>query len=243
MPGWEWQLPGGGQRTPAELLVHHRLLSWDIRPGEAVIVIGGYSGAECEFLLARYPHCQMYTFEPQRPFYEALKARFADRPNVHVYPFGLGDRDGTFPMIRAGNNMASFIAGEYAQHGHAEPDSAGELREWQSAMAELGIEALALLHCNIEQYEYVLLPYLLQCGWIQNIEQVVVQFHPFPHIDRHPDAKPREVWSPLLQATHPLAWDGPFGGWAAWAKPGRAVPDTRALLAADGIYVGEADNG
>lgn len=231
---FEWYLPNGQRRQPWELLTHERLLSWDIRPRENVIVIGGYSGDECQFILDRYPDIELWTFEPQLPFYTALATRFAYRPNVHVFPYGLGNRSGTFDMTRAGVDRASFLTGDYAQLAPEEPDSVGELREWCGVMQELGIESLALLHSNIEQYEYILFPHLIRTGWIANIGQAVVQIHGFPNIEMHPDAQPLAQWAGDLERTHPRLWES-AGSWIAWTQPDRHVRDVLAEMRAEGL--------
>jgi FkbM family methyltransferase len=232
---FDWTLPNGGRRQPWELLIHERLLAWDLAPRETVIVIGGYSGAECQMILDRYPDVDLYTFEPQLPFYNALLNRFARVPNVHVYPYGLGDRSGTFDMTRAGTDRASLMVGEYAQLGESPPDSHGELREWGSVMASLGIAEIGLLHSNIEQYEYVLFPHLYRAGWLPRIAQVVVQVHPFPNIETHPDALPFEAWAAQIEETHTRRWESGHGAWYAWALPDRRLRDVLADMQEAGI--------
>jgi FkbM family methyltransferase len=217
-------------RTDEQVVVNNQLIaSWDIRPGDAVIVMGGYDGFTCQMVTDRYPDCFVYTFEPQPHFYNRLVERFADNPRVHPYPYGLGIKDGRFPMIQHGNDRASFLTGEYAQLGEQQATDEGELREFTAAMDELGIDELAWLHLNCEQYEYLLLPHLITTGWIRRIGQLVVQTHPFPHIEQHPDARTWDVICERLAPTHELIWNA-YGGWFAFSRPDRMVRDVAAEL-------------
>jgi FkbM family methyltransferase len=201
-------------RTPYEAEVNEKLLNWRIAPGDAVVVVGGYDGATCDFILERFPQTEVYTFEPQPSFYGPLAARFADEPNVHVFPFALGNRNGTFPMVRQGGMFASFITGEHAQIEPAEPNGVGEMREWVEVMAELGIDRLAWFHSNIEGFEYVLMRHLIETGWIGRIGQMVVATHGMPV--QHPDAWTWEQITEALQQTHHLMWRDM--GWFAFEE-------------------------
>ena len=199
------------RRTPYEVRLNELLLDWDISPGERAVVIGGYDGATCDYILERFPEVDLFTFEPQPAFYGPLAARFADEPNVHVFPFALGDRDGTFPMVRQGGMFSSFITDQYAQIEPARPNGVGQMREWGAVMSELGIDRLAWFHANIEAYEYVLLPHLIRTGWIERIGQMVIATHGMP--ERHPDAWSWDEICGGLAKTHQTMWNE-MGWWA-----------------------------
>lgn len=201
-------------RTPYEVMLNERLLDWKIAPGDAVVIIGGYDGATCDFILERYPDVRLFTFEPQPAYSAALRARYADEPNVHVSPFAVGDRTGSFPMVRQGGMFASFITGEYAQIEPVQPNGAGEMREWGEVMAEFGIDRLAWFHSNIEGYEYILLPHLIRSGWIERIGQMVVATHGTPR--QHPDAWSWDDICRVLARTHRPFWNEM--GWYAFER-------------------------
>lgn len=201
-------------RSPHEVELNERLLNWRIAPGDAVVIIGGYDGATIDYILERFPLAEVYSFEPQPQFYGPLAERYADEPNVHIFPFGLGAQGGTFPMVRQGGMFASFITGEHAQIEPAEPNGVGELHEWVSVMADLGIERLAWLHSNIEGYEYVLLRHLIETGWIEHIREMVIATHGMP-------TKRDDAWSwdeivDALAPTHRLMWED--NGWHAFEE-------------------------
>lgn len=203
---------GDTVRTPYESEVNEKLLDWRIAPGDKVVIIGGYDGATIDFILERFPEAVVWSFEPQPAFYAPLAARFADEPNVHIAPYALGDRTGTFPMVRQGGMFASFLTGEHAQIEPAEPNGVGAMREWRVVMAELGIDHLAWFHSNIEGYEYTLMRHLIETGWIEQIGQMVIATHGMPV--QHPDAWTWEHIVEALAETHRPMWEEM--GWHAF---------------------------
>ncbi len=203
-------------------LMHERLLTWDIRPGDAVIVIGGYQGATCEMILERYPECRLYTWEPQAGMFSILTATLAKQPNANAqaYPYALGVENGTFPMTLTGNDECSFVLG-FANRDLPPPDSQGEMREFGEVMDSLGIEEVAWLHLNIEGYEYLLLPHLIRTGWMEKIGQVVVATHSFPRDE--PRASSIEDIFKMMEQTHKLWWW--HRQFIAWSRPDREAVD------------------
>lgn len=199
------------------MLCHERLLTWDIRPNEPVVIIGGYQGDTCAFILDRYPEAEIYTFEPQLVMYAALQKRFAGVPNIHIYPYALGTDDGQFPMVRAGSYFCSFV-----NDGPERVDLWGEMREFGAAMAELGIDSLAWLHLNIERYEYILLPHLIRSGWIDRIGQLLVTLHPTP-LAGTLGAEPWEWITDQLSRSHHSYWSQ--RDFWAWSKAERTTVD------------------
>ena len=152
--------------------MHERLLTWDIREGDDVIVIGGYQGATCRMILDRYPDCNLHTWEPQKVMYEVLEERLKPWPNAHAYNYGIGLKNGDFPMIRTGSDFCSFSI----PPGRV-PDAVCRMREFGEEMDERGIKEIAWMHLNIESYERLLLPFLIRTGWMERIGQLVVATH------------------------------------------------------------------
>ena len=226
--------PDGHRRSPTELLLHHRLLAWDIRPGDAVLIIGGFFGTTVQYILDLYPEAVVYTADPQPECYEYLRRRFANDPRVHVLPYALGDCYGSFPMSRVGTDMASFMLDDV-------PEIMGEMQEFGAVMQSLGIERLAWLHMNIEGYEYVLLPHLLEIGWLPRIGQLAIAAHALPGDSR------AQSWGATrrrIEHTHLLMWTGgpQAHRWWAYSVSERTVRNTRAELAATGAAVPKTDD-
>lgn len=202
------------ERTPYEERVNELLLDWKLKAGDKIIVIGAHDGATCDYILERFPQVELHTFDPQLAFAADLTERYSDEPNVHVHPFALGDRNGSFPMVRLGGVWASFNTGVHAQIEPAEPTGKGDMCEWVSTLKALHIENLAWFHCNIEGYEYTLLPHIIKTGSIKQINQLVVMTHGAPVL--HPDASSWDVILTELYKTHKLMWNEM--GWYAFER-------------------------
>jgi hypothetical protein len=81
-------------------------------------------------------------------------------------------------------------------------------------MVELGLDQIALLHLNIEGYEYVLLPHLLRSGWLPRIDQMVISTHPLPFT-----MSGAEAWdaiTPRIETTHRPLWES--AGWYGYER-------------------------
>jgi len=195
--------------------LNERLLTWDIRKGDDVVVIGGYQGATCMAILERYPDCNLYTWEPQKVMYEVLRKRLEPWPDAHAYNYGLGIENGSFPMIKTGSDFCSFLLapGRVA-------DAVCEMREFGEEMDRLDIEEIAWLHLNIESYEYLLLPHLIRTGWMEKIGQLVIAMH--RRLDFDEEMPTLEDISLAIERTHRLWWQQ--RQFIAWSQPGRKMP-------------------
>lgn len=196
-------------RTPAQVRTNELLLTWRLAPGDPVVIAGGFNGIVSDLLLERYPAIEVYLFEPQIAMATALAERYADESNVHVAAYGLGAVDGRLPMAAAGSDAASFMVDPAAR-----ATAHGELREWTAVMADLDLDRIALLHLNIEGYEYLLLPHLLRTGWTARIDQMVVSTHPLPF--PIPGAEAWAEITPRIEATHRSLWES--AGWYGYER-------------------------
>ena len=196
-----------------------RLLTWDIRKGDNVIVIGGYQGTTCKLILERYPDCNLYTWEPQKAMYRVLKERIKPWPNAHAFNYGIGIENGDFPMIHTGNDRCSFLV---APGGT--PDTVCRIREFDEEMAERGIKEIAWMHFNIESYEYLLLPYLIRTGWMRKIGQLVVATHRVLVVDEEmPTMKDISL---AIEKTHTHWWsERQFIAWSQADRKMQEVPE------------------
>ena len=202
--------------------MHERLLAWDIRDGDAVIVIGGYQGATCKVILERYPWCQLHTWEPQEGMYGILVEALKPWPNAHAYNHGLGIENGSFPMTKTGSDFCSFAVdpGEAA-------DAVCEMREFGEEMDRLGIQEIAWLHLNIEGYEYFLMPYLVRTGWMEKIGQLVLATHGCSVVDER--TSPIGEIHKMMEWTHKSWWSQ--RQFIAWSRPDREMQEVPELSA------------
>lgn len=168
-----------------------KAIDWPMTTESVVVEIGGYVGRWALQIAERYqPH--LYVFEPQLWAYEVCRAALGAHATVLNY--GLGVRDESLPMGAWETDGCSFlkpIAG----------DGWGELREVCAAFAALGITHIDLMLMNIEGYEYILLPYMLDRSIFP--QRLMVQFHTFADED---GAKLARIHTQLEQLSYTIAW-------------------------------------
>ena len=87
-------------------------LDYSLAPDSTVFDVGGYEGEWAAAIAARY-HPIIHVFEPVGPIHQAISARFAGNPHIHVWPFGLAGADGTSTITLAGNRSS-------IHHGYGE---------------------------------------------------------------------------------------------------------------------------
>lgn len=158
-------------------LVHLFRLS----PGANIVVAGAYEGRAMELLATVYPeYGRLVGFEPQPGAREVALKRLARFPRVTIEPYGIAERDGTFPLADNGSIYASFVDLDpaHSRAGSARA-SVGELREVEEACRSLDLDRIDLLLLNVEGYEWLLLPHMLLAGMfaVGYVERLALQVH------------------------------------------------------------------
>jgi FkbM family methyltransferase len=127
-----------------------------------------------------------------------VRVKFKDNPRVHLFSFGVSDRDGT-EKINLHDNASSLFA-----VGTGSMDI--KMRDAAAVIRDLQIKKIDLLKLNIEGGEFKVLPRMIECGLISLCTDIQVQFHDF-----YPDAKRlRDDIRAELSKTHYLTYDYPF---------------------------------
>lgn len=176
---------------------------WDIdsfnwtmlTPDSLVLEVGAYQGRWAKEICRKY-NPRLYAFEPARWAYDICKAELADYPNAHVFNFGLGKVNDILPMGEYETDGCSFLKNSRVQGG------VGAIREIVRVFERLKIERVDLMLMNIEGYEYVLLPYMIETGLLDKVDTLMVQFHDFAA-----DIAAHERLIMSIEKTHKVLWD------------------------------------
>ena len=169
----------------------------------------GWYGAQVNWF-AEFYKCQIWAFEPQPEPFAALSR--IDYPKLSLYNFGLGERDGTFEMCKPGTDACSFITHD-SQTVVPGPYIYADMLDTARFMRERGVENVDLFLSNMEGYELILLPYLMQTGLISRFDILMVQFHlgwegglAYPQIREN------------MLKTHDLLWEYRTPAWVVWQR-------------------------
>ena len=176
-----------------------RAIDWPLTMSSVVVEVGGYTGRWALQIAERY-HPRLFVFEPQPWACNVCQTALGDMAMVLNY--GLGAESGMLAMGDWETDGASFV--KMAGQG------SGMLREIGAAFRELKITKVDLMLMNIEGYEFVLLPHMLDKGILP--KRLMVQFHPTGPLDpcltqlheRFAALRYRVVWTYGIMLT---AWE------------------------------------
>jgi len=182
-------------------------LDYPLGRDSVVLDVGGYRGDFAQQILERFG-CRVVLFEPVPQFFALCEQRFAGRPEVRCYNYGLGATAGRFAITDEadGSSLAKPAA---AAHQWV------EVRRFSDVIRDLGLERIDLLKLNIEGGEFDLLTHLLETGLIRRVRYLQVQFHHFVEDAGIRRDRIREA----LRQTHEEMWNYPFV-WESWRLRG-----------------------
>lgn len=180
-------------------------VDWPLTKDSIVVEIGAYKGRWSSQIAERYG-CKVFAFEPQSWAYDILVELSVRLPNLIPFNYAIGLEDGVFPMSEWNTDACSFMYADRRDKG------LGRMREATQVFAELAQYGhIDLMMVNIEGYEWLLLPYLLDMGVGTIIKRLCVQWHIFMDAsgvrysiitDKLHDNGFKRVWSfyPTLEA-------------------------------------------
>ena len=176
---------------PNEMLrITYPLDEWSL-----VLDVGGFKGEWAQRLYSRYC-CKIHIFEPHPVLWKIAYDNFRHNPDVYVYPFGWGDKNGTM-MLYGDDIYASLDPNEYECGIPVQIRKASEV-----LMQDYAGSTIDLLKLNIEGSEYAVLPDLIKNNLIPNIKNIQIQFH-----NTVPGYKEkRALIQQCLSATHKQVW-------------------------------------
>lgn len=169
---------------------------WPLTPESVVFELGGYEGRWAAEIARRYGS-RLYVFEPQAWAFERCAAALADYPTAQIFNFGLGDRAGEFPMGDFETDGASFLKGPDVR-----VQGRGRLEEFGAFCESQGLREIDLLLLNVEGYEFVLVPYLVERDLMGRIRYFMAQFHELPGHNTSADTLFAQI-----EVSHRPLWD------------------------------------
>lgn len=177
----------------------------ELTSSDVVVEVGGYEGRWAAEITKRYSP-QIYWFEPAVRAVKVSPRLLGGLDNVHIYPYGLGDRDGRFVLGDDQRDGASFLktGGAVAQ-----------MRDAAVLFTEIGLTAIDLMQINIEGFEFILIPYLIREGYIKKIKWLQIQWHvAWDQADSLQSVYHRDVIRCKISETHEMLWNA--GTHEAW---------------------------
>lgn len=177
-----------------------------LMPGDIVFDLGAFEGEFTEKTLQE--GVTYYLFDTNPSMIKILNEKFKDNSNVHIFPFGLGDKN------ISGKSTQSILP--WASAGASFKETDGDnfiIRKFSDFIGEMGINKIDLLKSNIEGGEYALFNHLSKIDFIKNIKSMQVQPHDF---DNEATAELLNLHK-IMHRTHSLEMSYPFV-WDFWKR-------------------------
>jgi FkbM family methyltransferase len=179
-------------------------LNYELDANSLVYDVGGYEGTWAENIYKKYKS-NIEIFEPVKKFANKIEEKFAAKPKVHTYTFGLAEKNYKTSMKLDGASSTTHKTSRRGEHI--------QLVSAKDFIKEHNHKRIDLVKINIEGGEYPLLDHFIKTGLVNNIEDIQVQFHVFV-----PDApKKRKELHDRLSKTHYLTYSYPWL-WENWKR-------------------------
>jgi len=174
----------------------------ELLPGDVVFDLGAFEGEFTERTLKE--GVNYYLFDTNPKMIELLTKKFKNNVNVHIFPFGLGDRD------MYGESTKSILPWASAGASFREKDGTDFIiRQFSSFIDEMKISKIDLLKSNIEGAEYSLFNHMDEIDFIKNIKSIQVQPHDFDNKATKDLLNLHRIMHKThkLKLSYPFVWD------------------------------------
>lgn len=173
-----------------------------LMPGDIVFDLGAFEGEFTEKTLKE--GVNYYLFDTNPDMIEILNKKFINNSNVHIFPFGLGDKNIT------GESTKSILP--WASAGASFKPSDGSnfiIRKFSEFVNEMNISRVDLLKSNIEGGEYPLFNHMNEIDFIKNIKSIQVQPHDFNNEATIDLLNMHKIMHKThdLEKSYPFVWD------------------------------------
>ena len=173
----------------------------EIEPGDVVYEVGAYEGAWVYDI--KSSGAIIRAFEPSPDTFKRLEKNVGNLPQIHLYNFGLGGRNITIPLGSNNTDGASFVKDDE----FTVPAKMVDIADFIGRVFWPGIK---IMHINIEGGEYELIARLIDTGYIDSVEYIMIHWHDVP-----PGAMimrldiERDLWKTHRPHLHPSnpTWD------------------------------------
>lgn len=182
------------------------LYNFSINSTSTVFDIGSFDGEYFTAIYAKYK-CTIHAFEPVESFYTETNINLPER--LRLNNFALGAEDDTFTIAVLGNSSSAFRDGSQV---------VCKKIKFIDYIKEHSIDKIDLLKVNCEGGEYELLEAIIDSNYLQNVDNIIIQFH---YLSTDPIAR-RQAIVEALEKTHDKTFSYPFV-WEGWKLKSNTV--------------------
>jgi FkbM family methyltransferase len=171
--------------------------NYELSKDSIVFDLGSYKGEFIDNIM--FDSIKIHAFEIDATAYEFLINKYKNNPAVVVNDFGLGDREiyGCSGGKGAGNFLKENITGKLL------------VKKFETYCEYSEIKEIELIKINIEGFEYDLIEYLDNIGYLNKIKYLQIQPHDFVENSLDKLLNMHRILSKThrLQKSYPFVWD------------------------------------
>lgn len=179
----------------------HRL-NYELNGNSLIVDVGGYFGNWSEKIIKKY-NCKAIILEPIKEYYESIKVKFGDTPNIKVLNYGLFSKNLKTNITIDGDSSSIFKKSEDNQEV--------TLTCFLDFIEQNKIDKIDLIKIDIEGSEYDLLEDILTNDYHHKINNLQIQFHTYIEDFQ----KRRDIIRKKLSETHFCSFNYDFI-WENW---------------------------
>ena len=149
-------------------------LNYNLDENSVVFDLGGYHGTFAENIYNKF-NCNIYVFEPYKPFFDIINQKFENNTKVRVFNCGIYDQTSNvkFDAIEDGSTIVDFTQRNLDDINFFEV----QVKSFKEVYDELNIDVIDLLKINVEGAEYRILEHIFENNYVKKIKNFQVQFH------------------------------------------------------------------
>lgn len=147
------------------------VMKFSLEENPVIFDVGGFLGDWTEEALKYHPTATVFVFEPVSSYFNIIKSRYAENPNVKVFNFGLSDKTKSIDISVGGDSSST--------HRSVGGFEKIKLKNISDFIKEESIENIDLIKINIEGEEYPLLEFMISSNDLTKFNNFLIQFHTF----------------------------------------------------------------
>lgn len=148
------------------------VMNFELPENPIIFDLGGYKGEWTSLALEKFVNPTIYIFEPVEEFYNIIRNKYGNTPNIHIFKFGLADQNKSETIYFNGDATSL-----HQNNGNSQEIIA--LVDIIEFINQQKISKINLAKINIEGAEYDLLERLTDQEELNIFDNILVQFHSF----------------------------------------------------------------
>lgn len=152
------------------------LIAGSLTPASIVFSVGVGEDVSFDLSVLEQHNCTVFGFDPTPKAIAHVRSKVTHR-GYHFHPVALAAHDGTIEFELAGSEGDGVSASAIVSSLSSRPHVSVPCATLKSLFDRVDVATCDVLKLDIEGLEYQVLGQALEAGWLQNVSQLLVEFH------------------------------------------------------------------